>query len=174
MLASFKVIAMTTMLGLASLSLQACSAPKPAVQSETLIDTGDDPAVAASTREAIKTLDAFWSKIDQRDPAASKFVVKLALRADDGYIEHIWANYVSRTDREIVARIADDPVHLKGIAFGSEVRVKPELISDWGYEKAGKLYGYYTTRALMSRMSPEQLAEVEGRLSPKPLETEAR
>ncbi len=174
MLASIKVMAVAALVGLASLSLAACSDLKPEVQSETLVDTGNDPAVAASTKEAVKTLDVFWSKFAQQDPGSSQFSVKLALKADDGYVEHIWARLVSHTDREVVAKIADDPVHLKGIVFGSEVRVSKALISDWGYEKGGKMFGYYTTRALLPLATPDQRAEAAARLSPTPLEPVTR
>lgn len=158
---------------LAGAALQACS-PSPEPPSETLIEAGDDPAVAESIKDAVRTLDVFWDKFDTRAAGADSFVVKLAMRAPDGYVEYVWADLIRHSDSEVVARLAVDPVHLKDLAFGSEVRVSPQLISDWGYEKGGKLYGHFTTRALISHMTPEQLAMVKDQLAPTPLELEDR
>eukprot|EP01035_Chromulina_nebulosa_P035763 gene35763-48090_t len=96
------------------------------------------------------------------------------MTGQDGFKEFIWAEPVRHTDDEVIARLANEPQHLRGLTLGSEVRVKKDLIFDWGYEKGGKLYGHFTTRVLMNKFTPEERAEVEGRFSPMPLEPEAQ
>lgn len=135
-----------------------------------LVESGSDTAaVAAASADAAKTLNLFWDKLDHHEAGASDFMVKLAMKTKGGGTEFIWAEPLSHSDQEIVARLANDPVHLGNLSFGSVVHVAPSLIADWCYEKNGKLYGHYTTRVLLPRMTPEERAEASN-LAPTPLE----
>lgn len=132
-----------------------------------------DVAASAAQVEARKTLPVFWSKFDGKAPGLSEFRLKVGLPTPNGAVEHIWTDLVSRSGDEIVGRIANDPVNLPKLKLGSEVRIDPETISDWGYVKDEKLYGAYTMRALMDRMPENKQAEARAFLSPEPLEAGA-
>jgi len=160
---------------LAAPALQACSQPTPAAGEDRLITPPeDDRALNVAMKKAVETQDIFWAKFDAREPGTSNYGVKLEMIAPDGFHEYIWAEPVSHTPDQVVARIANEPVHLKGVSLGSEVRVKADTLWDWTYQKGGKAYGHFTTRALMSSATPEQRAEVQGLLAPTPLESDAR
>ena len=154
--------------------LQACSDQKPQNPGDRIINTtADDAALNAAMKQAVDTLDVFWAKFDAKPPGTDNYAIKLGMTGQDGFKEFIWAEPVRRTNDEVVARLANEPEHLRGLTLGSEVHVKQDLIFDWGYERNGKLYGHFTTRVLMNRMTPEELAEVEGRFSPTPIEPDA-
>lgn len=154
--------------------LPACSAPEPVASADRLIEPPpDDPAVLTAMKQAIDTRHVFWAKFEAREPGTSNYAVKLGLTGEDGYKEFIWAEPIRREGDEVVARLANDPVHLQNLRLGSQVRISEDLVSDWTYEKNGKAYGHFTTRALMSRATPEQRAEMDGLLAPTPLEPDA-
>jgi uncharacterized protein YegJ (DUF2314 family) len=157
---------------LVSAALSACSAP-PAGQERLLEPSADDPAVNTAMRQAVETQDIFWRKFGAKEPGTTDYAVKLKMTAEDGYKEFIWAEPVRREGAEIVARLANEPVHLRNLRLGSEVRVSRDLIADWTYTRNGKAYGHFTTRALKKLATPEELAEIEGVLSPTPLESGA-
>ena len=62
------------------------------------------------------------------------------------------------------------PAYVADLKLGSEVRVLASDVSDSSYAHDGKLYGHFTTRALVSKASPAERAEMEAALSPTPLE----
>ena len=153
--------------------LQACSDPKPQNVGDRVIDTtASDAVLNAAMKEARDTLGVFWTRFDAQTPGVEAYGVKLRMTGQDGFQEFIWAEPVSHTADEVIARLANEPLHLQGLRLGSEVRVKKDLIFDWGYERNGKLYGHFTTRALINKMTAEERAQVEGRFSPTPLEPE--
>lgn len=154
---------------LATLVVPACSrdAPKP----DRVINTeADDAALNEAMRRARETAPNFWAKFEGNTPGATEYAVKLGMTGQDGFKEFIWANPIRREGDQIVARLANQPDHLQPLALGSEVRVDQSLLADWTYERNGRLYGHFTTRVLMPRMTPEERAQVEGSLSPEPLE----
>jgi uncharacterized protein YegJ (DUF2314 family) len=158
----------------AALVLGACSEAQAPPASETLIDTPqDDPAMDAAMKQAVDTQGIFWAKFEKKEPGTSEYAVKLAITGQDGYREFIWAEPIRRTNREVVAKLLNVPVHLQGLELGSEVRADRNLVFDWSYEKGGRAYGQYTTRVLLDRMSPAQRAEAEAMLAPTPLEATA-
>ena len=138
-----------------------------------IVEAPNDVAVDAAMRDAVKSLGVFWAKFDAREAGLSDYTVKLAMKAKGGGTELIWAEPISHSDTEVVARLLNDPVYLADVEYGSVVHVSPDLVVDWAYTKASKAYGHYTTRALKSRFTPEQRAETEGLLAPTPLEPSA-
>ena len=149
--------------------MHACSEPD--TSGDPLIEPArNDPALAAATRQAVSTLDVFWSKFDTQAAGTSDYFVKLRMTGQDGYVEYIWAEPVRHSADEVVARLANDPVHLEGLELGSEVRAPPGEIADWSYTKNSKMYGHFTSRALAKWATPEQRAGYDRLLAPTPLE----
>lgn len=154
-------------------SMQACSAPNS--EGDPLIEpSADDPALAEATKQAVSTLGIFWSKFDTHAAGTRNYDVKLRLVGQDGYVEYIWAEPVRHSADEVVAHLANEPVHLAGLKLGSEVRASVGQIADWAYAKDGKLYGHFTSRALAKWATPEQRALYERVLAPTPLEPTTR
>jgi uncharacterized protein YegJ (DUF2314 family) len=158
--------------------LAAACAPQSKAPKETAEDlvnvAPDDAAMEKAKADARGTLQQFWSKFDARTAEIDSFSVKVGLPVRGGGAEHLWATPLRRDSEAITVRIANDPVYIKDLAYGDEIEIAPELISDWAYEKNGKFYGHFTTRALLSSLPPEQRAEIEGTLAPSPTEQTAK
>ncbi|MFZ5718276.1 MAG: DUF2314 domain-containing protein [Pseudomonadota bacterium] len=170
-------LALLLAVALSGAPFAACSAPAdPGKETaEDLINVRpDDAAVEKAKAEARGSLGLFWSKFDGREAGVSRFSVKVGLPVKDGGVEHLWATPLSRDAEIVVVRLANDPVYIEDLEYGQEIEVAPALISDWSYEKNGKLYGHFTTRALMRTATPEQRAQVQDLLSPTPLEPQAK
>jgi uncharacterized protein YegJ (DUF2314 family) len=152
---------------------EACARETP--QDESVIySRAGDAVVASAQADAQKSLPLFWSKFDAKAPGYADFKLKVSLPTDDGHgTERLWMLVLSRTaDHQVIGRLANRPVRLKKLALGSTIEVDPSRIADWSYEKNGKQYGNFTTRALFPRASPQQRVEAQAMLSPTPLESE--
>jgi len=152
----------------------ACSREPSGAAPDRIIDTtADDETLNAAMKQATDTLDVFWAKFEAKAQGSSDFVIKLGMTGQDGFKEFIWAEPIRREADQVVARLANEPEHLRGLTLGSEVRVSQSLIADWSYAKDGKAYGHFSTRVLLPRMTPEERAQIEGQLSSTPLEPNA-
>jgi len=159
---------------LATPMVAACSREQSSTPPDRIIDTtADDEALNAAMKQASDTLEVFWAKFEGKPPGVSDYVIKLGMTGQDGFQEFIWADPIRREGDQVVARLANEPVHLRGLRSGSEVRVSQSLIADWSYARNGKLYGHFSTRVLLPKMTPEERAQVEGQLSSTPLEPNA-
>ncbi len=139
-----------------------------------LLSDPDDAKIVAAKAEAIRTLPIFWAKWSAQPPGYGDFALKVAFKVKDGGIEHIWARPVSRQAGELVVRLANDPAYLSGLKLGSVVKVVESDVSDWAYARDGKLYGHFTTRALLGAADPAERAELERVLAPTPLDSSDR
>ncbi|MDP1619061.1 DUF2314 domain-containing protein [Phenylobacterium sp.] len=147
-----------------------CAEARPESE-EMVFVTEDDPAVVAAMAQAQETLPIFWRLHEAPPPGYSEFAVKVGLPtvSRDGE-EHIWVFDVVREPDGGRGTLANPPDDLGDLRYGSLVTFKDEQVSDWQYEKGGKLYGHFTTRALMDQWNEVQRAEGRERLSPQPLE----
>lgn len=130
----------------------------------------EDPQVDAAIAEARKTLPIFWGKFDANLAGYDRFALKVGLPTGGGAEEHIWMNVVSRSGGKVVGELANEPYDLGELKSGSRVEVDEALISDWQYQKGGKLYGHFTARALLPRANAAQRAEAAELFAPQPLE----
>ena len=131
----------------------------------------DDPRVAAATAEARHHLPVFWRMHDQSPPGYDQFALKVSLpTVEHEAFEHIWVTAIRRDERSVTGKLANVPVDLGDLVVGSQVTFSPEQISDWQYQKDGRLYGHFVTRAVMADFSPAERAELDSVLAPEPLE----
>jgi uncharacterized protein YegJ (DUF2314 family) len=143
--------------------------------SEKMIYTDGGVALDKARAEAVRTLPTFWSKFYAKAPDTSDFALKVKLATDDGRgSEYIWAEPIRQTGDVVVVRLINEPVHVKALKYGSEVRSKVSDIWDWAYMKNERLYGHFTTRVLVKEASPQERAEFEALVAPTPLEADAK
>lgn len=141
-----------------------------APRDEVIWSDKDDAVMNAAEAEARASLPYFWAKVDSKDPSRSNFMIKVGLPTDHGGVEHIWTALLSHEGDVIMGRLDQVPEDVAAMKAGAEFRVNPAQISDWMYMKSGKLYGSYTTRAMMDRVSPENRKATLKVLAPTPLE----
>lgn len=157
--------------GLVALLIATAPAISACAQADDLIISPEgDASIEAAITEARKTLPIFWGKFDAKPSGYDHFALKVGLPAGGGGEEHIWMNVVSRSGGKVVGELANDPYDLGDLENGSRVEVDEALISDWQYQKGGKLYGHFTTRALSPRANAAQRAEAAELFAPQPLE----
>lgn len=152
------------------MTVAGCAEARPESE-EMVFVTEDDPAVVAAIAQAQETLPIFWRLHEASPPGYSEFAVKVGLPtvSRDGE-EHIWVFDVVREPGGGRGTLANLPDDLGDLQYGSLVKFKDEQISDWQYEKGGKAYGHFTSRALMNQWNELQQAEGRELLSPEPLE----
>jgi len=130
--------------------------------------SADDSAMNRAIAEARRTLPVFWRRAD--DPDVSSGMVKVALDADDGSVEHIWVSAPRREGSSIAGVLANAPRAISNLRLGSPIRVGEERITDWSYEFDGRLWGGYTLRAMLPDIPRASAAELRRYLSDTPLE----
>lgn len=153
-----------------TMTVASCAEARPESE-EMVFVTEDDPAVVAAMAKAEETPLIFWRLQEAPPPGYSEFAVKVGLPtvSRDGE-EHIWVFDLVREPDGGRGTLANPPDDLGDLQYGSLITFKNEQVSDRQYEKGGKLYGHFTTRALMDQWNEAQRAEGRERLSPEPLE----
>lgn len=131
----------------------------------------NDPEMLAASAEAQRTLPAFWAAYDSDPEARASAMLKVGLPGKGTYVEHIWADGITREGEVIRGRLANRPEHLPGLVFGSEIVIQPSQISDWAYTKGDLMWGAFTQRVMIGRLAEAEAAELRAELSPTPLES---
>jgi len=115
--------------------------------------------------EARKTLPDFVALY--RAGTGERHAVKVAIPYDRGR-EHIWMNLTAVEGDVFVGRIANDPVHLDSLHRGDSYRTGSAMVSDWNYMSGGQMYGSYTTRVAIKKLTPTQVRDLGLKLAPLP------
>jgi len=115
--------------------------------------------------QARKTLPDFVALY--RSGQGERHAVKLAIPYDRGR-EHIWMNLTAIEGDVFIGRIANDPVHLDNLNRGDGYRAGSAMVSDWNYMSGGQMYGSYTTRVAIKKLTPTQVRELGLKLAPLP------
>ncbi|MCB1330436.1 MAG: DUF2314 domain-containing protein [Maritimibacter sp.] len=160
---------------IATLALALILAPLAApAQTETTAETiripQGDPAMAAAIETAQATLPmVFAAVLDADGRAHPAFTLKVAFPVETGE-EVIWVSDVVRTPMGFTAALANAPRHLAGLSMGDTVTFQAPMIADWGLSADdGKLYGHYTTRALLATLPADAAERIRALLSEAPL-----
>jgi len=129
-----------------------------------------DATMNAAIAEARAALPRFWA-LYEGDPVVNATAgLKVGFPVKGGGHEHMWLNTIKREGAVITGVLGNDPAFIPSMKLGDVVTIDPALISDWSYERNGRLYGSYTTRVLVGQMSAEEAAPYRKMLSDKPLE----
>ncbi len=170
---------LTLAAGLAALSLAACGQSESAAPADTAVKgdeivefRAEDAAMNAAIAEAKASLPVFLARLDS-GALQSGDSLKVGFHTDQGR-EHIWVDHIARKGDELTGTLANEPNWMPGLHQGSPVTFDPALVTDWSYEKDGKLWGNYTTRVMLPSLAPEEAEAVKANLSDTPTETTAR
>ena len=125
----------------------------------------NDPAMAAAISQGRATLSRFWQALQEPQPDEDGFALKVALPTRSGDAEHIWAGSIERVGDKIYGTINNVPRDLKDIRLGERIEISEPLISDWMYQRSGKIVGGYTIRALLPRLSRDEAARLRAMLA---------
>ena len=112
--------------------------------------SGDDPKMLAATAEARRTWPEFVKAFRNKPENSESFAAKFPFDAPDQK-EFMWVEVVSVKGDTVVGRLGNDPVWVKDLKLGDEVKMKVSDLSDWMYLKDGEIVGGYTVKVLMEK-----------------------
>ena len=130
--------------------------------------SADDATMNAAIAEAPATLSEFLDRLDAGQ-LSEHDLLKVEFLTLGGGGEHIWVANVRRSSDGFSGVLANDPVDL-GLRRGDPVRFSEAMVSDWSYEAHGRLWGNFTTRAVLPRRPSDQAAQLRAVLSETPVE----
>ena len=113
----------------------------------------DDPKMLAAINKARATTPEFIAALKNPKPGQSGFGVKIPVK-DGTQVEHMWMSPVRIVDGQFSGAINNEPLNVKTVKLGDEVKIAPNEISDWMYVEGGKLIGGYTIRMIRDNMPP--------------------
>ena len=136
-----------------------------------------DPQMAAARAEGRATLPDFLEHLTNPAPDESHFAVKFRLDQSqvfgglrqtafappgDEPDEYIWGRLPTLSpDRTTVTALLDDEPRAKGFFKGQPMVVPVGDIVDWGYSKGGVMQGNFTTKVLLTKLSPREAAQAK-------------
>lgn len=131
----------------------------------------DDPEMNRAIQQARSTLDAFLGRVldeDGKAHPAGNLKVGFPVDHEGMSREHIWVSDIFWTGDQFGGLLANDPMAMPGLAYGSEVAFSYDMISDWSVNAGGPLYGHYTTRVVIARLPKDQQAQYDGMFAQTP------
>lgn len=124
-----------------------------------------DREMNSAIADARKTLPDFIALY--RAGKGERHAVKVAIPYERGR-EHIWMNLTAVEGDVFIGTIANDPIHLDNMNRGDSYRAGSAMVSDWNYMSGGQMYGSYTTRVAIKKLTPTQVRELGLKLAPLP------
>ena len=115
----------------------------------------DDPDMAAAIQKAKETLPDFVG-ILQTPTTGERFLLLKAKFVDGVDIEHMWVADLVKDGDGFKGVVADEPKVVKTVTFKQPVKIARDQITDWMATQDGKVKGAFTTRVLLTKMTPEQ------------------
>ena len=107
----------------------------------------------AAIARARATLPAFWASYDAPKPSETGHSLKVSFPKPGSGNEHIWIADVKKiADGRYSGRFANDPRDLPGKRAGDPVEFAQADISDWMFERNGKIVGGETIKPLLKSM----------------------
>ena len=151
---------------LANLALIGCSLNS---SSDGIVNVpSDDVEMNKAISDANQSLSHFWSVYESPKNGEGEFALKVRIEDKLGNVEHFWTTDIKKDNGKILGVIDNDPEYVKTVEFGQEIEIPEKDISDWTYVKNEKIYGGFTIRVLLDRISKQEAEQIRSQLSDKP------
>ena len=101
--------------------------------------------------------------------------LKIRVETGNGSSEHIWVSdftptrFIGNKAIEFEGVFSNGPVNVPDMELGDAVAFSRFVIEDWGLVVEGRGYGFYSVRAFLPHMEPEEAAQLHAFLAPNPL-----
>lgn len=118
----------------------------------------EDAAMNAAIAKARAGLPGFWEKLANPPADTERYSIKVAIK-DGGQTEHFWTSDVERRDGKIFATIANAPEVVGNVQEGQRIEVPEADISDWMFQRNGKIVGNETMRVLLRYLPEDEAAQ---------------
>lgn len=128
-----------------------------------------NPTIAEAEATARAQFADFLEFVAADQTPQSVATIKIAVPTDDGTEEVIWVENISDINGVLIGRVTEPSRPLR-LSKNDAIALSPEQVRDWSYVGPnGKLFGNYTTRALLPTLSPDSAARIAAVLSVNPL-----
>ena len=140
-------------------------------ESHDASQTSFSSAMSEAQTMARLHLDRFFLHvIDTEGRGRADAAVKIAVPVDDTMVEAIWITPFAEFDGQFIGILANDPQGLSDLGQGDAIMFDASQVRDWYFfGRDGKMYGSYTTRAMLPALEPAEAAEIAALLSSDPL-----
>ncbi|NOR63579.1 MAG: DUF2314 domain-containing protein [Rhodobacteraceae bacterium] len=133
-----------------------------------------DKTMNAAIARAQETFPQFMVQYYEDEEVTGAFLdafsVKVEMAASGSTSgEHIWVSPFIETETGFLGLLANEPVELPGLTYGSEVTFTLSQISDWSYQRDGRAFGNFTTRVMLPSLAPDIAQNVRDYLTPAPM-----
>lgn len=126
-----------------------------------------DAEVNAAKAKARAGLDDFLARLAHPKAHESNFGLKFDLNyghPERGQAEIIWTRDITRGLNGEIYGYLDNVPETPGFSDDQRVEIPREAIADWAIMVGDKFEGHFTTRALFTQMTPEEVEAVKSRL----------
>ena len=128
-------------------------------------------AMLEAQTDARKYLEMFLDHVlDENGMAQENAAIKIALTGYGHDDEYIWVSPFGIRDGRYVGLLANEPRTIDSKHLGDPVVFDADQVRDWYFfGDDGKMYGSYTTRAMLKEMSANSARQITQILSPTPV-----
>lgn len=120
----------------------------------------NDIEMNKAIENAKQTLDSFEIAFKNNSRVFTFFGLKKRFE-ENGIVEHIWIGNIKNVDGKFYGIVDNLPEKINNVKLGDTIEINKNEISDWMYLKNSKLYGGYTIRLLVKRMSENEKLDFE-------------
>ena len=127
-------------------------------------------AIATAEEQARVHLATFLDfALDDNGRARPNAALKITMAGYGGNEETIWITPFAIRDGRYVGLLANEPKSIDAKHVGDAVAFEAAQVRDWYFiGDDGKMYGSYTTRAILPEMAPKTARQIAQILSPTP------
>ncbi len=128
---------------------------KPSQQKSKIMKMeNDDKEMDAAIKKAQEYLPQFVRVfLKHGDKPKILFTIKGKFTISEKAGEHMWLSKLALKDGVFEGTLDNEPDWIKTLHMGDRVDVKMQDVSDWMIIENKKIYGGFTTRVLISKMS---------------------
>jgi uncharacterized protein YegJ (DUF2314 family) len=139
---------------------------------------GNDPKMQKAIHAARQSLPGVLAAhLPAGSVSAPAFTLKISLPVTSASAqsqgvtdEAIWVEEIAQHGTAFTALFANEPDFLPGLHLGDPVQFTRDQIIDWSLQDADDLlYGHFTTRALLSHLTPDEAEVLRQMLSANPI-----
>lgn len=127
-------------------------------------------AIASAEEKARVHLSTFLDfALDDKGRARQNAALKIVVTGYGGDPETIWVTPFAKRDGRYVGLLANEPKSNNAKRAGDAIAFETDQVRDWYFfGDDGKMYGSYTTRALLPEMAPKTARQISQILSATP------
>ncbi len=122
----------------------------------------EDREMNAAFAKARSEIDSFLAIMQSGTASSCSVKVKIT---DHDQVEFFWLDDLTYANGFFSGTIDNTPDLVKNVKMGQKIDVKKEDIFDWLYMKDGKMYGNYTVRVLLPKMSKEDADKIRAMMA---------